>query len=77
MSNQTLSEAEENEAKELYKNFWKENPNIPNPTDMNSEIKHNFCKKLTYRELSLMQRARKAGSTTYPFTKEEYFKNNS
>ena len=76
MSNGTLSKEDEKKAEELYKKFWEKYPNILNPTDINSEEKHNFCKTITYKELSLMQRARKVGSATYPFTQENYFKNN-
>ena len=52
--------------KKMYEKFWNMNPGILNPTDINSEEKHNFCKTLTYEELSLMQRARKQA---YPFTR--------
>jgi len=65
MSNQTLSTEDEKKAKELYEKFWNINPDILNPTDINSEEKHNFCKTLSYEELSLMQRARKQA---YSFT---------
>ena len=66
MNNQTLSMEDEKKAKKLYEIFWNKNPNIPNPTDINSKEKHNFCKTITFEELSLMQRARKQA---YSFTK--------
>jgi hypothetical protein len=66
MSNQILSEEDKEKAKELYSRFWKQYPDIQNPTDINTEEKHNFCKTITYEELSLMQRARKQA---YTFTK--------
>jgi len=77
MSNQALSKQEETKAKELYRKFWNQNPNIPNPTDINSKEKHDFCKTISYEDLSLMQRARKIGATTYPFTQEMYFTNST
>jgi hypothetical protein len=63
MSNGTLSKEDEEKAEELYSRFWKQYPDIPNPTDINTKEKHNFCKTITYEELSLMQRARKQAYT--------------
>ena len=70
-----LSEQEEEKAKKLYKEFWDKYPNIPNPTDINTKEKFDFFKTKTYEDLQLMQQARKIGSKTYPFTKENYFLN--
>jgi hypothetical protein len=66
MSNQTLSTEDQNQAKELYERFKRENPDVLNPTDMNTEEKYNFCRTITYEEYGLMQRARKQA---YSFTR--------
>ena len=66
MSNQTLNEADEAEAKALYKEFWELHPDIKNPSDINRVEKANFLILKGFEKIRLMQRARKQA---YDFTR--------
>ncbi len=66
MSKKTLSTSEESKAKKLYKEFWKINPNMKNPSDINKPEKADFLTKKGFENIRLMQKARKQG---YKFTK--------
>ncbi len=66
MSKQTLSAKEVKEAKSLYKEFWKINPNMKNPSDINNQAKADFLAKKGFESICLMQKARKQ---KYSFTK--------
>jgi len=63
---QTLSDAEEAEARALYKEFWDMHPKIKNPSDINRVEKANFLIQKGFEKIRLMQRARKQA---YDFTK--------
>ena len=63
---QTLTPAEEAEARALYNEFWSLHPNIKNPTDINSIEKANFLILKGFEKIRLMQRARKQA---YDFTR--------
>jgi len=66
MSKQTLTTKEEKKAKKLYKEFWKINPGMKNPSDINKQEKADFLEDKGFESISLMQKARKQ---KYNFTK--------
>ncbi len=66
MTNQTLSDDDEAEARALYEEFWGLHPNIKNPSDINKVEKANFLILKGFEKIRLMQRARKQA---YDFTK--------
>ena len=66
MGNQTLSEADQAEAKALYEEFWEMHPDIKNPSDINRVEKANFLILKGFEKIRLMQRARKQA---YDFTR--------
>ena len=65
-SKQTLSAAEEAEARMLYEEFWSMYPNIKNPSEINTNEKAFFLKLKGVQKIRLMQTARKQA---YEFTK--------
>ncbi len=66
MIKKTLTASEEKKAKKLYKEFWKINPNMKNPSDINKQEKADFLKEKGFESIRLMQKARKQ---KYSFTK--------
>jgi len=65
---QTLTDAEEAEAKALFDEFWELYPKQKNPSDINTPEKATFLVLKGFERVSLMQRARKQA---YDFTRPE------
>lgn len=73
MNRRPLTEKEEQQAKRLFNAWFTVHPDIKNPTDPNTKEKYEFIVKIGWKNLSLMQRARKgnvaANGYPYPWTK--------
>ena len=65
---QTLTPAEEAEARSLYEEFRRLHPGVKNPSDINTKEKAFFLFLKGWERISLMQRARKQA---YPFTRPD------
>ena len=72
-----LGAYEERHARNLYGKWFRENPKVKNPSDVNSSDKFNFAMDIGWPRLALMQKARKANTGKYgypyPWTKWEYW----
>ena len=56
-------EYDEEQAISDYDGFWTENPDVPNPTDINTFRKFEFAMRIGWRRLRNMQKARKRGAS--------------
>ena len=72
-----LTPEEQRIAKDLYKEWFANNPGVKNPTDPNTREKYNNMVAIGWELFSLMQQARKFNTEhngyPYPWTKASYW----
>ena len=62
---------ESDKAKELYGEWFRRNPNLANPSDVNHKEKYDYMCEIGWENLRVMQNARKRGLA---FTLRDYWR---